>query len=190
MTSPEIHPEPPIPDFGPDQQLVYHLEMHDPAQLVPRRDPTRTLHTTQAKLPCPALNRFFYREVGRAWHWVDRLTWSDQQWMAYLGRDEQETWMVSLSGTPIGFFELEIQAGGRDIELVYFGLLPQFIGRGLGGPMLTCVIEQMWSRGPKRIWLHTCSDDHPAALANYRARGFRLFRYEVEERPSKPEREP
>lgn len=182
-----MSPEPPIPSYGPGQQLVYHLEMTCPEQHVPRRDPVAGLTSNASQLPCPALNRFFYREVGRHYHWVDRLSWSDAKWLTYLDRPEQETWLVYRCGTPIGFFEFEHQDAGHSLEIVYFGLLPQFCGQGLGGPMLSAVIDLAWSRGPSRIWLHTCSDDHPAALANYRARGFRLFHCEVIARPKKSE---
>jgi len=79
-----------------------------------------------------------------------------------------------VSGTPAGYFELEMQAGGN-VEIVYFGLLPQFIGRGLGGALLTATVERAWALGAHRVWVHTCSLDHPNALPGYQARGFRVF---------------
>ncbi len=184
-------PEPEIPRFAAHEQLVYYLEMSEPGQhLRHPRAADAQLQAVQAHLACPAINRFFYAEVGRDWHWVDRLAWSEDQWLAYLDRPQQETWIVYLQGTPVGYFELEQQRAGRDTELVYFGLLPRFVGRGLGGPMLSLVIEQAWSSAPDRVWLHTCSDDHPAALANYRARGFRLVRCEVVAKPDVATKQP
>jgi GNAT superfamily N-acetyltransferase len=89
-----------------------------------------------------------------------------------------ETWVLSVGGVPAGYFELEVQAGA-DVEIVYFGLLPAFIGQGLGAHLLTEAVERAWERGARRVWLHTCSMDHPQALGHYQARGFRRYREEV-----------
>jgi GNAT superfamily N-acetyltransferase len=83
-----------------------------------------------------------------------------------------------------GYYELRQDDDGG-VEIAYFGLLPEFIGRGLGGALLTSAIEVAWSpRGgivPTRVWVHTCNRDHPQALANYQARG--MIVYKVEEEP-------
>jgi GNAT superfamily N-acetyltransferase len=84
-----------------------------------------------------------------------------------------------LSGTPVGYFELETQAG-NEVELAYFGLLPTFIGRGLGSELLATAIERAWQREPNRVWLHTCSLDHPRALQNYQSQGFKPYKIEEE----------
>ena len=86
--------------------------------------------------------------------------------------------MAYVSGSPAGYFELEGQPGGN-VEITSFGLLPAYIGRGLGGHLLTVAIEKAWQMGSSRVWLHTCSLDHPGALANYCARGFQVFREET-----------
>jgi ribosomal protein S18 acetylase RimI-like enzyme len=121
--------------------ITHHLEMTDPSQFVPARKPATSFALVQAELPCPALNRFLYTAVGGDWYWLDRLGWSYEQWQMYLERAEVETWVAYVSGTPAGYYELEMQAGGN-IEIVYFGLLPQFIGRGLGGALLTATVER------------------------------------------------
>ena len=89
--------------------------------------------------------------------------------------------------TPAGYFELEKQRDTRNtqeagvststdaVELVYFGVLPPFIGRGVGGALLTEAIRRAWALGPQRVWVHTCTLDHPAALPNYQKRGFRIY---------------
>jgi GNAT superfamily N-acetyltransferase len=154
--------------------ITHHLEMTDPSQLVPARKPATSFALVQAEIPCPALNRFLYTAVGGDWYWLDRLGWSYEQWQMYLERAEVETWVAYVSGTPAGYFELEMQAGGN-VEIVYFGLLPQFIGRGLGGALLTATVERAWALGARRVWVHTCSLDHPNALPGYQARGFRVF---------------
>jgi len=132
----------------------------------------------QAKIPCPELNRFLYTAVGGNWFWIDRLPWSYKRWMSYLSNPELDTWIAYCSGTPAGYYELEIQ-NRNDVELVYFGVLPLFIGKGLGGYLISEAVKRSWEMGGKRIWLHTCSLDHPNALKNYRARGFKIFKEET-----------
>lgn len=156
------------------EMTIYYLEMTSPADLRPKSINNPQVILRQVKIPLPALNRFFYIEVGRDWHWIDRLTWQDRQWLAWVDRPELETWVLYVSGTPAGYFELEQQAEGN-IELAYFGLLPQFVGQGLGGYLLTQAVQRAWRWKAKRIWVHTCTLDHPGALANYQARGFSIY---------------
>jgi GNAT superfamily N-acetyltransferase len=157
---------------------TYYLEMTDPNDLRPKRMTYEDLDIRQAKVPSPELNRFLYTAVGGDWYWIDRLPWTYQQWLDWLDRPEVQTWVAYVSGTPAGYFELEAQPE-RNVELAYFGLLPQFTGKGLGGQVLTAAIERAWHLSASRVWVHTCSLDHPSALANYRARGFRVFREET-----------
>lgn len=159
--------------------VTYHLEMTDPAELRPVAPLLEGLELKQARVPCPELNRFFYTAVGGDWYWIDRLGWTCEQWLRWVDRPELETWVAYLHGTPAGYFELEAQSGGN-VEVAYFGLLPRFVGRGLGGWLLTAALERGWQRGAQRVWLHTCSLDHPRALANYLARGLRQFKEESE----------
>jgi GNAT superfamily N-acetyltransferase len=147
--------------------------MTEPSQLVPARA-VAGLAVVRAEIPSPALGRFLYTAVGGDWYWLQRLPWSHAQWQRHLERDGVETWVASLAGTPAGYFELEAQAEGN-VEIAYFGLLPQFIGRGLGGPLLTAAVERAWAMEARRVWVHTCSLDHPRALPGYQARGFRVF---------------
>lgn len=159
---------------------IYYLEMTAPEQLRPSVARSAGFRIEQARIPSPELNRFFYTAVGGDWYWIDRLSWTYDRWLAWLDRPEVETWIGAFEGTPAGYFELEKQpqADGLHVELAYFGLLPGFIGRGLGGALLTAAIERAWAMGASRVWVHTCSLDAPAALENYQARGFRLYRTE------------
>ncbi len=166
--------------------VTHYLEMKSPGELRPKRSDRSDVALVPVPRPMPELNRFFYTAVGGDWYWIDRLSWSWQRWLAYLDRPELETWMLTVAGIPAGYFELESQADG-DIEVAYFGLLPSFIGQGLGGHLLTAAIERAWQRGARRVWLHTCSLDHPQALANYQARGLRVYRTETHEQ-EEPER--
>jgi GNAT superfamily N-acetyltransferase len=166
------------------------LEMTNPTDLRPARAAGPSLEVRKAEVVCPELNRFLYAAVGGNWYWLERLGWTYRQWLDYLERPELETWVGLVGGNPAGFFELEAQSDGS-VEIKYFGLLPQFIGRGLGGQLLTAAVEKAWVRRPARVWLHTCSLDHPKAAANYLARGFRPYREEeyvkeLSERPPGP----
>lgn len=138
-------------------------------------------------IPCPELNRFLYTAVGARWWWYSRLSWDYARWLAYLDRPDLETWVAYVSGTPAGYFELARQHDAA-VELAYFGLLPRFIGQGIGGHLLTAAVTRAWEMGARRVWVHTCTLDHPQALANYQARGFRIVRVEerIEELPDEP----
>lgn len=160
---------------------TWYLEMRAPEQLRPARVPEPAPQIVRAEIPSPALNRFLYTSVGAGWHWVDRLPWNWERWMQWLDRPTHQTWVLYVSGTPAGYFELERQ--GADVEIAYFGVAPQFMGRKLGGHLLTRTIEQAWAMGAKRVWVHTCSLDHPAALANYKSRGMTVFKEETEMKP-------
>jgi GNAT superfamily N-acetyltransferase len=164
-----------------------YLEMTSPGELRPRRSDRPGLTFARVPAPMPELNRFFYTAAGGDWYWLNRLPWTYQQWSDSLSRPALETWLLSAAGVPAGYCELEAQAGG-DVEIVYFGLLPAFIGQGLGAHLLTEAVERGWEMGARRVWLHTCTLDHPAALAHYQARGFRLYRTETkaEQLPDDP----
>jgi GNAT superfamily N-acetyltransferase len=157
---------------------TYYLEMTRPSDLIPKRSARKDLLLAKVDPPMPELNRFFYTAVGGDWYWLDRLPWTYPQWVDYLGRPGLETWMLAVAGLPAGYFELDVQPGG-EVEIAYFGLLPRFIGQGLGGHLLTVAVERAWTLGPRRVWLHTCTLDHPAALSHYQARGFRIYRKET-----------
>jgi len=167
------------------KEITWYLEMTSPADLRPSRPVALDVEVKQARIISPELNRFFYTAIGGDWYWVDRLPWSYAQWLDYLDRPDHETWVASVSGTPAGYFELD---GTTDIELAYFGILPQFVGQGLGGHLLTRAIRRAWEKQPRRVWVHTCSLDHSSALANYQSRGFRLYKEEVssKELPAEP----
>lgn len=168
---------------------THYLEMLDHTELRPKRVSTGSFQVLRVEEPCPELNHFLYCAVGWQWWWIDKLHWEFDDWNAYVNQPELETWVGYVSGTPAGYFELEREPGG-DVKILYFGLLPQFTGRGLGGPLLTAAVERAWNIGAKRVWVHTCSLDHPAALSNYLARGFRVFNEETHVKiiPAVPQR--
>jgi GNAT superfamily N-acetyltransferase len=122
--------------------------------------------------------RYLYEEVGRSYRWTDRLAWSDEMVQRHLATRGVSLWLLTSEDEPAGYFEL---AGHEDgsVEIAYFGLLPDFIGRGWGKYLLTRAVQAAWQLGARRVWLHTCTLDHPAALPNYLKRGFRAVRQET-----------
>ena len=158
---------------------ITYLEMLSRSELRPSQQVPRDVLLLRAGVPLPELGRFLYTAVGGGWYWRDRLGWTWQRWHDWLSRPEVETWMACLKGTPAGYFELESQPGGNS-QITYFGLIPSFIGKGLGGYLLTQAIDRSWQLQPdiRRVWVHTCSLDHPGALPNYLARGFKAYQEE------------
>ncbi|MEU5879709.1 GNAT family N-acetyltransferase [Spirillospora sp. NPDC047279] len=169
----------------PSRQMdvtTWYLEQTAPDELRPGRVPDSPLEIVRAEVPSPELSRFLYTAVGGDWYWTDRLTWSYEQWQNWLERPGVETWVAYVRGTPAGYVELDPQPEGQ-VEITSFGLLGAFTGRGLGGHLLTVGASRAWDlvqrwpdrKATERVWLHTCSNDGPAALPNYQARGFRVF---------------
>lgn len=152
---------------------TWYLEMTDPARLRPAERGVPGAVVVLVDPPDPDLNRRLYAEVGGPWQWVDRLPWDDARWCAAIKRPEVETWLLTERGVTAGYAELE--RAGDELEIAYFGLLPGFEGRGLGGLLLTAVTRRAWELGPRRVWLHTCSLDSPAALPAYERRGYEIY---------------
>lgn len=163
------------------------LEMLDPEQLRPKLLDCPDLVIRQAQIPCPEFSRFLYTSVGNQWHWYSRLDWSLDRWLAYLSQSDIETWVAYVAGTPAGYIELGKHTTG-DVEIVYFGLLPQFIGQGIGGHLLTKGVERAWAMAASRVWVHTCSLDGPFAYKNYEARGFICYdtKVAIQDLPAAP----
>ncbi len=155
--------------------VVTYLEMCSRDELRPRS--AEGLALERVDPPDPAFNARMYREVGAAYRWIDRLPWSIEDWRRWVERAELETHAIRLEGELAGYVELDARDG--DVELAYFGLLPAFVGRSIGGAALSAAIERAWDRGASRVWVHTCTLDHPYALANYRARGMQPYREEL-----------
>lgn len=153
---------------------TWYLEMRSPAAFRPSYIDNSSLQVIQAQIPSPEFSRFLYTSVGGDWYWLDRLSWTRDRWLTYLNRPEVETWIAYLSGTPAGYVELEMQSD-RNVEIAYFGLLKDFIGKGIGKHLLSFAIQRAWDWGAERVWVHTCSLDGEHALANYQARGFVMY---------------
>lgn len=154
-----------------------YLEMREASALRHAAHPTGTFAIEQLA-PCPpAVWRFLYIEVGRRHRWIDRLDWTDEEARAYLDDPAVSVWLMTVDAEPAGYFELR-RHPDASVEIAYFGLMHAFQGRGLGGHLLTVATEQAWALGAMRVWLHTSTLDHPAALPNYLRRGFEIVRSE------------
>jgi GNAT superfamily N-acetyltransferase len=169
---------------------TWSLELTSPDDLRPAAEPAGDVRVVRAEIPSPEFSRFLYTAVGGDIHWTDRLDRTYAQWDAALSRPGVETWVAYEKGTPAGYLELEAQDEGV-VEIVYFGLIPAFRGRRIGGHLLSVGAARAWdlaTRWPgrtptKRVWLHTCSKDGPHAMDNYLRRGFALFDTKVEDEP-------
>src|ERR1700726_2546462 len=154
-----------------------YLQMFTPTQRIvqPLREGLAVVHATRPSL---AYYRFLYDAVGRDYDWTSRKKLSDPELAALLPDPRLEVHVLMADGLPAGFAELDRRIEG-EIELVQFGLVPEFIGQGLGRYFLQWAIDRAWSYGPRRFWLHTCSLDHPAALPNYKKAGFEVYKEEM-----------
>jgi RimJ/RimL family protein N-acetyltransferase len=164
---------------------VTELEMLSPSWVSAAREPSSPVRLARAGPDTAAvLSRACYVRVGADWSWVDRLSWSDQRWQDWVSRPGHELWTLTVDDEPepAGYFELDQQDDGA-VEVAYFGLVPGYEGRGLGGWLLTCALRRAWELpATRRVWLHTCELDSPAALPNYVARGLRVRTTRLEER--------
>ncbi len=154
-----------------------YLELASPEALV-RSGGAPSGAVVERETACePSLYRYLYAEVGREYAWTDRLAWNDERLAEHLTDPRVSVWPLRVDGELAGFFELKREDDGA-VEIVYFGILRAFHRRGLGKFLLTRAVDEAWQSGATRVWLHTCTLDDPAALPNYRARGFTPFRTE------------
>ena len=125
------------------------------------------------------LNKFFYKEVGKNCKWVDRLSWDNSKWSKYISNPKIFTYMLKDGDQIAGYFELIYETNINEAEIAYFGILEEYFGNKLGGYLLSEAIRYAFSKGAKRLWVHTCSNDHANALKNYLSRGMKIFKSET-----------
>jgi GNAT superfamily N-acetyltransferase len=160
--------------------VTTYLEMRSPDQLRPKRSADARFQVREKKDRDWRFNRDLYFAAGEMWSWIDKRPWTDEQWQEYALEPELRTFAAYYDNMLAGYYELRRDDEGG-VEIAYFGLLPKFIGCGLGGALLTSAIEQAWrvSPSPSKVWVHTCNRDHPQALANYQARGMKIYKIEA-----------
>jgi len=156
-----------------DVTVTYLEMMQLPAQQS-AQPPRADLTVMHAVKPTVSFYRYLYTTVGAPWNWVDRGKLSDEQLAAIIQHPEVDVYVLYAGGVPAGYAELD-RRESPDIELAYFGIMPEFIGRKLGPYLLGWSIEKALSYSPRRYWLHTCTLDHPKALATYQRAGFEIY---------------
>ena len=125
------------------------------------------------------LNKFFYKNVGKNHRWIDRLIWTDLNWIEYVSNKKLFTYVLKEKNEIAGYYELLFYENNKEAEIAYFGILEEYFGKKLGGYLLSEAIKNSFKQGAKRVWVHTCSLDHENALKNYLARGMKVFKTET-----------
>lgn len=161
---------------GKLRSTITYLEMTKPPPDAPSA-PAGVTAERLDEVPVP-LYRDLYRRVGEPWLWWERLAVSDDALAAVLNDPAVEVVLFRSDGAVIGYTELDRREPG-EVEIAFFGLVPEAIGQGLGRHFFTHALALAWRDKPRRVWLHTCTEDHPKALAFYQAAGFRPCRRET-----------
>ena len=125
------------------------------------------------------LNKFFYKNVGKKHHWIDRLIWTEKQWTEYVSSEKIQTYILKKNKDLAGYFELIIHDDKNEVEIAYLGLLEEYQNKKLGSYLLSSAIKNSFLMKPNRVWVHTCSLDHKNALNNYISRGMKIFKKET-----------
>jgi len=125
------------------------------------------------------LNKFFYKNIGKNHHWVDRLVWTEKQWFEYVSDKDVKTYVLKNEKDLAGYFELNLHPKKNEVEIAYLGLLEEYHNKKLGSYLLSIAIKNSFLSKPKRVWVHTCSLDHKNALNNYISRGMKIFKTET-----------
>ncbi len=156
------------------ETTVTYLEMLERPEAAALAPPSDGISITRAVCPTVSFYRYLYGTVGAPWHWVDRCRLGDDQLAAIIQDPRVETFVLYVRGVPAGYIELDFRRM-PDAEIAYFGIMPEFIGRGLGPYLLRFGTDTAWDRGARRIWLHTCTLDHPRAVDTYVRAGFKIY---------------
>ena len=162
--------------------ITTYLEMTSPGHFAPAYIQANDIEIVRMEMPDFAFYKFLYQSVGEEWAWRDRLQMSNAELRQILTSSRTQVHVMYVSGLPGGYVEL-YRHDDDSVEIVYFGLRRDYMGRGLGKHLLSYGIARAWEMGAARVWLHTCNLDGPHALANYQKRGFRVFKVDEEPMP-------
>ena len=156
-----------------------YLEIKSLDELKEVKEPSKDYFVELADPKDFQLNKFFYKNIGKNFHWIDRLIWTDLNWIDYISNDQLFTYIIKDKSEIAGYFELLFNKQSKEAEIVYFGILQEYYGKKLGGYLLSEAIKNSFNLGCERVWVHTCSLDHKNALKNYLARGMKNFKSET-----------
>ena len=156
-----------------------YLEIYSLNELIEPECPSKEYVVNLIDPPDFQLNKFFYKTIGKKHRWVDRLIWSEKQWIEYTTNKDIKTYILKKTDELVGYFELIIHQESNEIEIAYFGILEEYHNKKLGSFLLSIAIKKSFLFNPKRVWVHTCSLDHKNALNNYLSRGMKIFKTET-----------
>ena len=156
-----------------------YLEINSLNQLNDSKNHPKNFNIHLVKATDFQLNKFFYKNVGKNHYWVDRLMWTENQWIEYTSSKEVETYVLKNNNDLAGFFEIISHIKENEVEIAYLGLLKEYQNQNLGSFLLSSAIKISFLKKPQRVWVHTCSLDHKNALNNYISRGMKVFKKET-----------
>ena len=154
------------------------LEINSIKKLNQSKSPGPNFKINQVDPPDFQLNKFFYKQIGKKYRWIDRLAWGDKKWIEYVENPRVKTFILKENNNLVGFYETVHDIDNDHSEIAYFGILEEYFGKKCGGFLLSEAINKLFEDGNSRVWLHTCSLDHENAIKNYLARGMRVFKSE------------
>ena len=156
-----------------------YLEINSIEDLNDVNDPTEEYSLNLLEPQNFQLNKFFYKNIGKKHKWIDRLVWTENQWIDYVSSEKVKTYVLKYKEDLAGFFELIFHSEENEVEIAYFGILEEYQNKKLGSYLLSQAIQKSFEKDINRVWVHTCSLDHKNALNNYIARGMKIFKTET-----------
>ena len=156
-----------------------YLEIHSLDDLIESKIPSDEFIIEPIHPANFQLNKFFYKNIGKKHHWVDRLVWTDKQWIKYTEDEKVKTFVLKKKDDLVGYYELILHLHQNETEIAYFGILEEYQNKKIGSFLLSSAIKNSFMSKPNRVWVHTCSLDHKNALNNYISRGMKIFKKET-----------
>ena len=156
-----------------------YLEINSLRDLNQRSKPTEDYSLNLLDPISFQLNKFFYKNIGNKHKWVDRLIWTEEQWINYVSSKNVKTYVLKFKDDLVGFFELIHHQEKKEVEIAYLGILEEYHNKKLGSYLLSEAIKESFKNEINRVWVHTCSLDHKNALKNYMTRGMKIFKTEI-----------
>jgi ribosomal protein S18 acetylase RimI-like enzyme len=156
----------------------FYLHLFSSSDLIKSNCKEKNLEVILEKKPTIEFCKFLYKEVGRDFFWRDRLKWKDEDWLNYISNVFFNLYILKQNNKLAGYYELLCDPKIPSMEIPYFGIFKEFYGKGIGGYLLTDAILTSFNKKINKVWVHTCTLDHPNALKNYLARGMKVFKSE------------
>jgi len=156
-----------------------YLELHSLQDLKESKNPSESYTVNLIEPNDFQLNKFFYKNIGKKHKWIDRLIWTEEQWIKYVSNKNVKTFILKNKKDLVGFYELILHDEKKEVEIAYFGILEEYQNKKLGSFLLSDAIKRSFQENVDRVWLHTCSLDHKNALNNYLSRGMKIFKSET-----------